>query len=252
MFTKPPFSKNDLNYEPSTRRVSKNRNPEQFCRLAESGRIIRAYSGFLPGLESTARHVLRCEHLELIPGEGFSPYRAESHFTHQIWIWYRFNHSPERLNLLFRGQFNFLSSDFDAHALARRVTDYLSELLVHSDVGHEQLFLNESSWKFWALAVDSFISTEEKLNCLVDAAKAQKPHTDEAYLKIRALKLQTHSFSSVLINQLFSNILMARKISRREQQILFEMLSESDVIDEHKAMIKRLFDEIKRGSVKVR
>lgn len=252
MFFNPTCLKNSWNYESPIRRVSQNRNPEQFDRLEESGRIVRAYGGFLPGLESTARHILRCEHLDLIPGEGFPPYRAESHFTHQIWIWYRFKHSPERLNLLFRGQFSFPASELDPHALARRVTDYLSELLIHRDVGHDQLFLNESSWKFWALAIDSFISTEERLSCLIDAAKNQKSHADEAYLKIRALKLQTHSLSAVLINQLFSNILMARKISRREQCLLIEMLSESDISEEHQNMIKRLFDEVKRGSVKVR
>ncbi|PSR13365.1 hypothetical protein C8255_25375 [filamentous cyanobacterium CCP3] len=219
--------------------------------MEETGGAIRAYGGFLPGLESTARHILRCEHLEHVSSDGFSPYRAESHLTHQIWIWYRFTHSPQRLNLLFRGQFDFSRPGLDANSLAGRVSDYLAELLMHSKTTREQLFLNDSSWKFWALAIDSFVSTEDKLYGLIDRKKPQTPGEEETYLTVRALKNQAHSLSSVLINQMFSNILMARKISRREQRILMDMLSESDLSDEHQRMIKRLFDEIIRGSVKV-
>lgn len=239
------------NNEASTSTRPQASNNQAFHRLEETGRIIRTYGGFLPGLESTARHILRCEHLERVSSEGFSPYRAESHLTHQIWIWYRFNDSPQRLNLLFRGQFDFSRPGIDANSLARRVSDYIAELLVHSKTTREQLFLNDSSWKFWALAIDSFISTEDKLHGLINKSEPQTFGEEEAYLNVKALKTQAHSLSSVLINQMFSNILMARKISKREQRILMDMLSESDISDEHQGMIKRLFDEVIRGSVKV-
>lgn len=245
------LTKTSWNNESSTSTPTRINSDRTFQRLEETGRVIRSYGGFLPGLESTARHILRCEHLERVSSEGFSPYRAESHLTHQIWIWYRFNHSPERLNLLFRGQFDFSRPGLDANALAGRVSDYIAELLGHSKTTQEQLFLNDSSWKFWTLAVDSFISTEDKLNNLINKAKPQTVSEEEAYLKVKALKLETQGLSSILINQMFSNILMARKISRREQRILMDMLSESDISDEHQRLIKRLFDEIIRGSVKV-
>ncbi|MBF2078570.1 MAG: hypothetical protein IGR76_08625 [Synechococcales cyanobacterium T60_A2020_003] len=246
-----PHKNHGKQHKLSSSRISKNRNSEQFCRMAESGRIVRTYSGVLPKLERTARHILRCEHLDVIPGEGLSPYRAEPHYSHQIWIWYRLDHTPERLNLLFRGQFDFSSSEQDSNALAARVTDYLADLLINHDEHQHQLFLNESSWEFWTLAIDQFVSTEKSLLCLLDMIKNQQSHLDDGYLQIKAIKRLTHKLSSDLVRLLFANISTARKISRKDQTLLMEMLSDSELNKEHLDIINQLFDGIKKGCIKV-
>lgn len=135
----------------------RNRSDEadrQFSRLAESGRIIRSYSGFLPDCRFKARHILRCEHLRDIPGERFSPYRAEPHFTHQIWLWYRLNIEPNKLYLLFRGQFDFSISAIKADQMAGEVTDFLAFLLLESDRYRQNIFRNKDSDSFWVRAVE--------------------------------------------------------------------------------------------------
>jgi hypothetical protein len=238
-------------YEQSVRRNARDEATERFSCMAESGRIVRSYCGFLPRFEGRARHIIRCEHLDFIPGEGFSPFRAEPCLTHQIWIWYRLSHNPERLNLLFRGQFDFSCPNQDAHDLARRVTDYLANLLINSSEHASQLFLNETSWKFWSLAIDKYISTEKSLLCLLNMTKNQKVPTEEVYLQFKALKAQTKNLSSDLVKALFSNVLMARKISQKEQSLLIGLLSELDMDVEHISIINRLFEGIKKGSIKV-
>ncbi|PSN11871.1 hypothetical protein C7293_22555 [filamentous cyanobacterium CCT1] len=219
--------------------------------MAESGRIVRSYCGFLPRLEGRSRHIIRCEHLDFIPGEGFSPFRAEPCFTHQIWIWYRLNRNPDRLNLLFRGQFDFSCPEQDAHELARRVTDYLANLLINNGEHENQLFLSETSWKFWALAIDKYISTEKSLLCLLNMTENYSVPTEEVYLQFKALKAQTKNLSSDLVKTLFSNVLMARKISQKEQSLLIGLLSEPGMDVEHLGIINRLFEGIKKGSIRV-
>lgn len=142
---------------------------QQFSRVAESGRIIRAYSGILPGSRRTARHLLRCEHLRDIPGEGFSPFRAEPHHTHQIWLWYRLSKEPDKLILLFRGQFCFTLAGTDADWVAGEVADFLAYLLL-SDAQNpwSEVFRHDNSDLFWALAV------EKKVENLRSNLKASK------------------------------------------------------------------------------
>jgi hypothetical protein len=240
-----------LNCEKPARQFPQNRTYQPFSRMEESGRIIRTYSGVLPQLRGRARHMLRCEHLRLLPGEGFSPYRAEPDFTHQIWIWYRLNQAPERLNFLFRGQFNFAMLDQDSDTTARRVTDYIANLLTHSDEYEEQLFLNESSWNFWTLAIDKFLAMEKNFLLTINTSGPQAPPIDEAYLQVKALKTQVNNLSSELIQQLFANILMARKIHKKEQSMLMNLLSSSELSEDHKAMVNRLFDDIQEGRIRV-
>ena len=134
----------------------------QFSRLAESGRIIRAYSGFLPDCRFRARHILRCEHLRELPGERFPPYRVEPQFTHQIWLWYRLKQEPDKLYLLFRGQFDFGFSAMDADQMSGEVTDFLAFLLLEGDQYRQNIFRNQNSDSFWVRAV------ERKVKSLLD------------------------------------------------------------------------------------
>ncbi len=126
---------------------------QQFSRVAEGGRIIRSYSGFLPRTRRTARHILRCEHLWDIPGERL-PYRVDPSFTHQIWIWYRLNKDPEKLYLLFRGQFNFTITGHDSDWIAGQVSDSLASLLRDSKEHMHLVFRHKDCDTFWALAVE--------------------------------------------------------------------------------------------------
>lgn len=126
---------------------------QQFSRMEESGRIIRSYSGFLPSTRQTARHILRCEHLKDVPGERL-PYRAEPSFTHQIWLWYRLNRYPDKLYLLFRGQFDFTIQGLDPDVVASRISDSLADLLLDCNRSKREAFRHQDSTTFWALAVE--------------------------------------------------------------------------------------------------
>ena len=137
---------------------------QPFSRVEESGRIIRAYSGFLPCTRHTARHLLRCEHLRQLPGEGFPPYRAQPEFTHQIWIWYRTYKEPEKLYLVFRGQFDFSITDADADLVAGEITNFLAHLMIEAKDPREVLRHKETDI-FWPLAV------ERKLRRLLELQK---------------------------------------------------------------------------------
>lgn len=95
---------------------------QAFARLLPSGRTIRAYSGSLPCTRYAARHLLKCEHLQPIPGEQFPPYRAEPNNTHQLWIWYRFKTNPDQLHLLFREQFGFEIPGKKSNQIAGEIT----------------------------------------------------------------------------------------------------------------------------------
>jgi hypothetical protein len=138
---------------------------QSFSRMAESGRIIREYSGFLPASKLTTRHILRCEHLRQLPGEGFPPYRVEPHFTHQIWLWSRNTSTgcsapqplaPQPLALVFRGQFEFALPRQDPDTLAGAVTDFLAFLLLQAtDI--QQAMRYPDSDLFWADAVASYL-----------------------------------------------------------------------------------------------
>jgi hypothetical protein len=136
---------------------------QSFARVAESGRIIREYSGFLPATRLKARHILRCEHLRQLPGEGFPPYRVEPQFTHQLWLWSRNTPTgnrepqplaPEPLALVFRGQFEFALPGKDPDALATAVTDFLAFLLLQA-TDMQQVMRYPDSDLFWADAVAS-------------------------------------------------------------------------------------------------
>jgi hypothetical protein len=143
---------------------------ESFARMAESGRIVCEYSGFLPAAQLTARHILRCEHLRQLPGEGFPPYRVEPQLTHQIWIWSRkvaqkpvsasqaapVEPSPQPLELIFRGQFEFALPGQVADELAASVTDFLAFLLLQATDIHQVLRHSESDL-FWTDAVASYL-----------------------------------------------------------------------------------------------
>jgi hypothetical protein len=133
-------------------------NYQSFARVAESGRIIREYSGFLPATRLKARHILRCEHLRQLPGEGFPPYRVEPQFTHQLWLWSRNTpagtQEPQPLALVFRGQFKFAMPGKDPDALAATVTDFLAFLLLQA-TDMQQVMRYPDSDLFWADAVVS-------------------------------------------------------------------------------------------------
>lgn len=122
--------------------------------MEASGRIIREYSGFLPCSQLAARHILRCEHLRDIPSEGFSPYRVEPEFTHQLWIWYRTREEPGRLQLVFRGQFDFSIPGKDADGIAGMVTDFLARMLWEAK-SLKQAQRNDNSDVFWSRAVST-------------------------------------------------------------------------------------------------
>jgi hypothetical protein len=127
---------------------------QSFTRVVETGRIIREYSGFLPCTQLTARHILRCEHLRDIPGEGLPPYRVEPNYTHQLWIWYRPQQEPGKLYLVFRGQFEFTIPGKDADEVAREVTDFLAYLMLQTG-DRRQVLRHEESDLFWADAVET-------------------------------------------------------------------------------------------------
>lgn len=135
-------------------------NHQSFARVAESGRIIREYSGFLPATRLKARHILRCEHLRQLPGEGFPPYRVEPQFTHQLWLWSRNTPAdtpePQPLALVFRGQFAFTLPGQDPDALAAAVTDFLAFLLLQA-TDMQQVMRYPDSDLFWADAVASYL-----------------------------------------------------------------------------------------------
>jgi len=127
---------------------------QQFCRLAAGGRVIRSYSGFLPYCRRTAGHLLRCEHLRYISSEGLQPYCVQSNFTHQIWLWYRLNREPDKLHLLFRGQFDFTLLGRDSDWVAGEVADFLAFLLLNCEGHHREIFRHSGGEIFWAYAVE--------------------------------------------------------------------------------------------------
>jgi hypothetical protein len=134
-------------------------NPYQpFTRVATSGRIIREYSGVLPCARLSARHILRCEHLRDIPGEGLPPYRVEPDFTHQIWLWYRSSDEANRLRLVFRGQFDCSIPGREADVVACEVTDYLAELLWDLSNMEESMH-HENCEIFWSKAIEAKVRT---------------------------------------------------------------------------------------------
>jgi len=137
----------------ASEKTSPGDTPQPFSRVAASGRIIRAYSGFLPCSQHTARHILRCEHLRELPGQKVLPYRAEPEYTHQIWIWYRLYNQPSKLNLVFRGQFDFTIANNEADIVAREITDFLVYLMLNAKDPREVL-RNKDSELYWAAAIE--------------------------------------------------------------------------------------------------
>lgn len=127
---------------------------QQFSRLATGGRVIRSYGGFLPRSRRTAGHLLRCEHLRYIPSEGLQPYCVQSNYTHQLWLWYRLNSEPDKLQLLFRGQFDFTLVGRNPDWVAGEVTDFLAFLLLNCEEHHREIFRHKHSEIFWASAVE--------------------------------------------------------------------------------------------------
>ena len=129
---------------------------EKFTSLETSGRIIRSYRGVLPCARGKARHILRCEHLRQIPGEGLPPYRARPEYTHQLWLWYRLNEEPDKLYLLFRGQFDFSLSEREPDWVAGKVSDFLAFLLIYTDKckSQREVFRHQHSDRFWLLAIE--------------------------------------------------------------------------------------------------
>lgn len=127
----------------------------------------------------------------------------------------------------------------------------MANLLINNGEHENQLFLNETSWKFWTLAIDKYISTEKSLLCLLNMTKTHSVPTEEVYLQFKALKAQTKNLSSDLVKALFANVLMARKISQKEQSLLIGLLSEPDMDVEHVSIINRLFEGIRKGAIRV-
>lgn len=144
---------NPGNHAQTSAKTQSNAYPP-FTRLAQSGRIISEYSGVLPATRLTARHILRCEHLRDIPGEGLPPYRVEPQFTHQIWLWCRPHATPDQLSLIFRGQFEFVLPGKDPDWVAAEVTDFLAYLLLQA-TDPNLVMRHDESDLFWAEAIET-------------------------------------------------------------------------------------------------
>ncbi|MDJ0718727.1 MAG: hypothetical protein QNJ54_31630 [Prochloraceae cyanobacterium] len=128
---------------------------QEFSRMEASGRIIRSYSGFLPSTRFQARHILRCEHLRQLPGERFQPYRTFPNYTHQLWLWYRLNSNPDKLYLLFRGQFDFTIPGKNSDKVAAEITDFIAYLLKEQENSSRELFRHKDSDNFWVMAIEN-------------------------------------------------------------------------------------------------
>jgi hypothetical protein len=127
---------------------------KKFSLLGESDRVIRTYGGFIPSAPKTVEHILRCEHLRQLPGDKFAPYHAEENYTHQIWLWYKLKKNPEKLELLFREQFDFKLPGMDADFVAKEVTDFLAYLLLNGEEHPLELLRHQYSHLFWTKAVE--------------------------------------------------------------------------------------------------
>ncbi|MDJ0716853.1 MAG: hypothetical protein QNJ54_22005 [Prochloraceae cyanobacterium] len=136
---------------------------KKFSSVETSGRILSCYSGFLPGWRFRARHILRCEHLRNIPGERFPPYRAHSSLTHQLWLWYRLNQRPDRLELLFRGQFDLSFEKSKTDEVAKEITAHLADLLTEGKTHPQELFRHLDSHQFWLCAIETKLKTLTKV-----------------------------------------------------------------------------------------
>lgn len=126
-------------------------NPS-FNRMVKASRIIREYSGALPCSQQAARHILRCEHLRPIPGEDLQPYRVEPQYTHQIWLWYRTQDQPNRMKLVFRGQFEFAIPGRSPDAIAQEVTKFLASYLMTVE-DYQRVIRQDDSDLFWATLI---------------------------------------------------------------------------------------------------
>lgn len=243
----------DPNARPNPAQADSN---QSFCRMAEGGRIIRSYSGFLPSTRRLARHVLRCEHLRDIPGEGFPPYRAEASYTHQIWIWYRLNDNPQQLNLLFRGQFDFARLGRDPDQVAGGVTDYLAYLLVKGEPHIQELFRHEASDLFWALAVDQYLTMCQQAPFEETSAEAHVQNS--AVPDFDAIGAPNCSFASPsaclrlnVIQQIVEQILASRKINHDDQHLLMSLFSRGFISGQEERLVNRVYDALNRGFLKV-
>ncbi|MBW4577730.1 MAG: hypothetical protein KME08_21065 [Aphanothece sp. CMT-3BRIN-NPC111] len=127
---------------------------QPFSSIKRSGRLVCGYSGFLPCTQQTARHILTCEHLRKLPEEKLPPYRFEPQYTHQIWIWYRNYKDFKKLNLLFRGQFDFAILDREPDTVAKEVSDFLAYVMINSKNSRE-LLRTQYNDTFWVLAVET-------------------------------------------------------------------------------------------------
>jgi hypothetical protein len=125
--------------------------------MAVSGRIVREYAGVLPCSRRTVKHLLRCEHLRPVAGDPSSPYQDDPNNTHQIWLWYRTSSEPERLHLVFRGQFNFAVPSQPADTIAVQITDSLAERLWESQQLDQTLRYDESD-DDWSSTIEQKLS----------------------------------------------------------------------------------------------
>ena len=113
---------------------------------------------FCPAPNQSARHILRCEHLRLIPGEGFPPYRVAPQYTHQIWLWYRTQERPARLMLVFRGQFECVIPGRPSDQIAKEVTQFLANYLMTVEE-YERVIRQNDSDLFWATLINTKIES---------------------------------------------------------------------------------------------
>jgi hypothetical protein len=146
----------------NAKKISVLKAEKSFSLVPKNGRIIRAYEGIVPYGINKAQHILRCEHLRQLPEEKFAPYRAEENYTHQIWLWYKLNNNPEKLELLFRGQFDFSIPDINSDLVAQQIADFLVYLMLNAEGHQKELFRHQYSYLFWSKAVEKKLESLQK------------------------------------------------------------------------------------------
>lgn len=225
-------------------------SPSPFARAMPMGRTIRAYSGVLPCTQYVARHLLKCEHLRPLPGDRFFPYQAEPHYTHQVWIWYRFHTDPSQLQLLFRGQFDFAIAGKNSAQVAAEITDYLAFLLIHSEDYQQHLFRNSGSDAFWAQAVEQYLTLEKVWSSFAISASGLTGSKAPHHLSFSASD-EAFSLRWEMLSQTVHHILKSRQMGPCEQGLLITLLSKQPLTEQEERLIDQVYESIRKGLLKV-